>query len=99
MNNTLTLDSSVEEKDGIVLEAVDVTGTNMVTARRVNPSTPVQALTGALASRMQLPEVPWMLRSDRTGSFLDEDRSIGDQIEESGPRVVLTPKTHLGANR
>jgi hypothetical protein len=97
--NTLTLDPSIAEEEGLVLEAVDVTGTNAVTARRVNPGTPVHALTGVLAARMQLPDAPWAMRSDRTGAFLDEDRSIGDQYEETGPRVVLSPKSHLGSGR
>ena len=78
------------------LHANDVTGTVSLDARDIQPSAPAGMIAEAMASRMQLPSnVPWMLRSDRTGAFLEEDQPIGDQIE-TGSRVVVTPKTHLG---
>ena len=94
--NTITLDPTIPDEEGLVVEAVDVTGTHVVKARNVNPAIPAEALAGAFASRMQLAKVPWMLRSDRTGAYLDEEKSIGEQVEEAGTRVVITPKTHLG---
>jgi len=86
LTNTSTLD----------LEAVDVTNTRSLNARGVQYSTPVRAVTRAFAARMDLPgNVPWALRNDRTGAILDEERPIGEEIE-SGARVVLTPRSHLG---
>lgn len=78
------------------LEARDVTGTHVLEARNVQRATPAGAVASALASRMALPRnVPWMLRNDTTGALLDESKPVGDQIE-SGAKVVLSPKAHLG---
>ena len=77
-------------------EARDVTGTHVLEARNVQPATPAGAVASALASRMALPaNVPWIIRDDSTGAVLEEEKPIGDQIE-SGARVVLSPKAHLG---
>ena len=52
--------------------------------------------THILEARMALPRnVPWMLRDDATGALLDEAKPVGEQIE-SGAKVVLSPKAHLG---
>jgi hypothetical protein len=78
------------------LEARDVTGTHVLEARNVQRSTPTGALASSLAARMALPRnVPWMLRDDVSGAVLDEAKPIGEQIE-SGAKVVLSPKAHLG---
>jgi hypothetical protein len=83
--------------NGFHFEAADVTGTHLIDARDVQRGTPAGAVAQALAARMDLPQnVPWALRDDRTGSYLDEHRAIGDQIE-SDARLTLHPKTHLGA--
>ena len=97
--STVTLDPTRSEESDFSFEAVDVTGTHSLDARDIKPSTPAGVIADAVASRMQLPSnVPWMLRSDRTGAFLDEESPIGEQID-TGSRVVVTPKTHLGENR
>lgn len=86
------------EEDDYTLEAVDITGTNVVTMSRLKPTISAQNLAGMLASHLRLPaNIPWMLRSDRSGAFLKEDAPIRDQVEKTGDRVVLTPKTHLGS--
>jgi len=79
------------------LEAVDVTNTRSLNARGIQQTTPVGSVARAFASRMDLPgNVPWALRNDRTGAILDEERPIGEEIK-TGDRVVLTPRSHLGA--
>jgi len=83
--------------NGFRFEAADITGTHLVDARDVQRGTPVAAVAQALAARMDLPQnVPWALRDDATGNYLDEQRPIGEQIE-SNARLTLHPKTHLGA--
>jgi len=94
--------SSGNNGNGFHFEAADVTGTHLIDARDVQRSTPAGAVAQALAARMGLPQnVPWALRDDRTGNYLDEDRAIGEQVEQSDdssePRLTLHPKTHLGA--
>lgn len=95
--NTLTLDPTDLNESEFSLEAIDVTGTITLRTTDMKPSTPAGDAAKTIASRMQLPSnVPWGLRSDLTGAFLTENEALGDQIE-TGQRVVVTPKTHLGA--
>ena len=76
------------------LRAIDVTGTLEMEAD-LQPTVPAGAAARTLAQRMELPtDVPWALRDDR-GAFLDDERQLGEQLE-TGARVTLTPKTHLG---
>jgi hypothetical protein len=90
--------SSGNNGNGFHFEAADVTGTHLIDARDVQRNTPAGAVALALAARMDLPQnVPWALRDDRTGNYLDEERAIGEQIE-SEARLTLHPKTHLGAS-
>jgi hypothetical protein len=39
--------------------------------------------------------VPYGLRDDSTGAFLDDAKPIGEQIGPNA-KVTITPKTHLG---
>jgi hypothetical protein len=77
-------------------EARDVTGSRVLHARGVSRAALASSVGTALAARLALPRnVPWMLRDDHSGAVLDADKPIGDQIE-SGAKVVLSPKAHLG---
>jgi hypothetical protein len=98
--STLTLEPpSTGHDDGFSLDAIDVTGTVRLRSRDVHPGTPASVAAEAIAARMQLPSnVPWALRSDRTGAFLDDDGPIGEQLDP-GEQVVVTPKAHLGSGR
>ena len=51
-----------------------------------------------LADRMMLSATApaYALRSERLGRYLEDEKSIGDQVEED-EEVTLTPKTHLGS--
>lgn len=83
-------------RNGFRFQAADITGTHVIDATDVDPEVPASAAAKTLAARMELPtNVPWALRDDRTGSYLDEQRSLGEQIETDA-RLTLTPKTHLG---
>jgi len=89
--------TKVNENGFYELEAVDITGTNVVTMSKVDPSITAHHLAGVLASRLNLPtNTAWMLRNDRSGGFLSENEPIRDQVAQTGDRVVLSPKTHLG---
>jgi hypothetical protein len=91
-------DARVTGRRGNLLqfEARDVTGTHVIEARNVQPATPAGAVATALASRMALPaNVPWIIRDGSTGAVLEDERPIGDQLE-TGAKVVLSPKAHLG---
>ena len=76
-------------------EASDVTGTHSVEAKDIQASLPVSAVAKSLAEAMHLPQnVPYGLRDDRTSEFLDDNRSIGDQVKADAS-LTITPKTHL----
>ena len=76
--------------------AVDVTGTRTLEAKDFQRAIPAGLAARTLASQMALPEnVPWALRDDATGSYLNPDEEIGMQISP-GSTVSVTPKTHLG---
>lgn len=82
--------------DRLRLFATDVTGSHELEAPGIDRSTPAGAVANAFANRMELPtNVPWGLRNDETAAYLSDDEPIGDQIE-TGSRVVVTPKSHLG---
>jgi len=75
--------------------ASDVTGTHSAIAD-VQRSLPASAVVSSLVKQMIMPEnVPYGLRDDTTGRFLDDDIPIGDQLTPES-RTTLTPKTHLG---
>jgi hypothetical protein len=77
------------------LEATDVTGMH-VRRRSIQPSSPAGAVARMLATEMALPtNVPWVLRDNRTGGFLDDDLPIGDQLADDS-QVAVVPKAHLG---
>ena len=80
-----------------MFHAANVTGTQEVPIE-IGTGLSVRAVTDSIAHRMALPgDVAWSLRDDGSSAYLDEDRSIGDQIE-SGTHLTITPKTHLGAS-
>jgi hypothetical protein len=88
--------NGTSRKETFEFDVVDVTGMNTALVSDVQRTTPAGAVAKTLAARMELPQnVPWALRSDETAAYLDDSRAIGDQIE-TGARVVLTPKSHLG---
>ena len=76
-------------------EATDVTGTHSAVAD-VQRSLPAAAVVDSLVKQMAMPEnVPYGLRDDATGKFLDDEAPIGEQLT-SESQTTLTPKTHLG---
>src|SRR2546427_5559224 len=83
-------------RNGFQFEAADVTGTHRLTATDVQRNAPAGAVARALAARMNLPQtVPWVLRDDSSGNYLEDQRAIGEQIE-SDSQLTLTAKVHLG---
>jgi hypothetical protein len=79
----------------IRFKAADVTGTHSAIAD-VQQSLPTSAVVRSLVKQMTMPEnVPYGLRDDTTGKFLDDAAPIGEQLTPES-RTTLTPKTHLG---
>ena len=79
----------------VSFQATTVTGSQEIPVE-IEPGISVRAVTDSIAHRMGLPQdVAWSLRDDGSSVYLDDSRPIGDQIE-SGTRISVTPKTHLG---
>ncbi len=79
------------------LRATDVTEMLEIEAE-LPRNVPAAAVAQTLAQRLELPaDVPWALRDER-GTFLEDEREIGEQLPaaETEARVTLTPRTHLG---
>jgi hypothetical protein len=90
---------SLREDSGAVgtlqFETADVTGLHTAVAN-VEESLPAGAVAGSLVAEMSLPQnVPYGLRDEATGAYLDDAKPIGEQI---GPeaKLTVTPRTHLG---
>ena len=74
--------------------ASNVTGTRQLPIE-VRRDLRVGDVTSSIADLMALPDdVPWSLRADR-GGFLDENATIGEQLEPDS-HVTITPRAHLG---
>ena len=75
----------------------DVTGSLRLEAENVQGEIPAGAVAASIAERMQLSaDVPWALRDD-DADLLKDDLPIGEQLkQQTGSRLTLTPKTHLG---
>ncbi len=96
---TEPLASAARPRNGTVrFRARDVTGTQEFDVSDITRGTPAGAVAQTLAARMELPtNVPWALRSDRTGSWLQDEKPIDEQLGgEEDPALTLTPKAHLG---
>jgi hypothetical protein len=81
--------------------ARDLTGAHAMEVTDVQRGTPCGAVAQSLAARMDLPtNVPWSLRDDRTGVWLQDDVALDEQIrDESAAELTLTPKAHLGGRQ
>ena len=80
----------------LTLRARDVTGTRDLPVE-VDPGLRVSDVADQLVDLMSLPrDTPWALRDDRSASFLDDSRSIGEQVTGTEATLTVTPRTHLG---
>ena len=83
---TAVLPSPAEAEDlGFQFDVTDVTGTHHLSVtlssngRGLQRDLPAADVARALAARMSLPDnVPWVLRDEASGAFLDEGRAIGE---------------------
>jgi hypothetical protein len=81
--------------ESLAFTAADVTGTHTAEAS-VPRALPAHAVAESLVASMSLPKnVPYALRDESTGAYLDDARPIGEQIGPAA-KVTVTPKTHLG---
>ena len=88
------LDTATARSETLAFQAANVTGTQEIPIE-IGSGVSVRSVTESIAHRMALPDdVAWSLRDDGSSGYLDEERSIGDQIKP-GAHLTITPKTHL----
>ena len=64
---------------------------------QIAPRTPTGEVALSFANAFQLPvNVPWGLRDDAAGMFLDDSTAIGTYVTDGELKTVVTPKAHLG---
>jgi len=81
--------------DTLTVEVQTVTRSRRCTAT-LHRDVHADAAAATLAARLQLPaNTPYALRSSRTAGFLDDSKTLGEQVEPN-ERLTLTPKSHLG---
>jgi hypothetical protein len=60
------------------------------------PELSARSVVESIADRLALPpDVPWQLRDDGSSAYLDDEQSIGEQVEK-GAHLTVSPKSHLG---
>jgi hypothetical protein len=76
----------------------DVTDSMELVVTDVQRGTPTSAVAQSLAARLELPgEVTYALRDERSGTWLQDDRALDEQIDqESDVTLRITPKARLG---
>jgi hypothetical protein len=83
--------------DPLRLSAEDVTGTKLLQLEGVDGHRLAGEVALALAQEMDLPtNTPWALRDDVNARMLIDEQSLGSQVDQDA-RVVVVPKSHLGA--
>ena len=94
MSELLTKERPDAAEAVIRFHAQGVTGSDAIEVS-FQRSTPGDAVARSLANMLGMPDdLSYGIRNDGTSAYL-EDVPIGDQIE-TGTRVTLVPKTHLG---
>lgn len=80
----------------VCFEATTVTGTEHVDVSDLDATVPAGHAAQAIAARLDLPQnIPWALRDESSGHYLEDHRPIGEQIDADA-KLRVTPKTHLG---
>ena len=81
----------------ISFTARDITGVHEITVDDVPGDAPAGDVARSLANRLNLPtNVPWSLRSDTSAEYLKDDVALASQLPETGAKLTISPRTHLG---
>ncbi len=93
--NQLSTATPGSSSESLTFLVSNVTGSQEIEVE-YTPGLSTRSVTDSIAHRLALPsDVAWQLRDDGSSAYLDEDRSIGDQVDR-GAHLTVTPKTHLG---
>ena len=81
----------------ISFTARDITGVHEITVDDMPADAPAGDVARSLANRLNLPtNVPWSLRSDTSAEYLKDDVDLASQLPETGAKLTISPRTHLG---
>ena len=81
----------------ISFTARDITGLHEIVVDDMPAEAPAGEVARSLANRLNLPtNVPWSLRSDTSAEYLKDDMDLASQLPETGAKLTISPRTHLG---
>ena len=90
---------------GIGFQVSDVSGQKKVKVSGVSPGSSVREVINGLLERMRLPRndstgrpLNYRARSERKGSYLQDNETVGNAVEE-GDALVLQPNIEAGGCR
>ena len=84
--------------DPVSFTVTSVTGARYLDYDGVDGHRSVSELSESIASSLDLPtSVPYSIRDDDRGRMLKEDSPVGSQIPGVGSKLVLVPRSHMGA--
>ena len=97
MNVARPLDANVVA-DPVSFTVTSVTGARHLDYECVDGHRAVSELSESIASTLDLPtNVPYSIRDEERGRMLDDKDPVGSQIPATGSKLVLVPRSHMGA--
>jgi len=82
----------------LALSVSEVTGMRVLDIEGIDGQRTAGDVATSLASLLELPSnTPYALRDDATARMLVDDQPLGAQVPATGSRLVVIPKSHLGA--
>lgn len=95
MHDTNTMQKDVS--DPLSFVADEVTGMRSLDVDGIDGHRTACDVADSLASMLELPtNTPYALRDNKTARMMAGDVSLGSQIEQTGTRLTVIPKSHLG---
>ena len=83
--------------DPLSFIADEVTGMRSLDVDGIDGHRTACDVAGSLASMLELPRnTPYALRDNDTARMIKDDVPLGSQIEQTGTRLTVIPKSHLG---
>jgi len=96
MPDTVTLPEPIA--DPVSFECVEVTGSRTLQVDSVDGHRSSASIASSMAGLFGLPpNNPYYFRDDRSARMLADDVPLGAQIPGTGSRLMVVPKTKLGA--
>lgn len=95
MHETNTMQKAVA--DPLSFSVTEVTGIRSLDVNGIDGHRIASDVAGSMASMLELPtNTPYALRDDKAARMMKDDVPLGNQIGQTGTRLTVIPKSHLG---